>query len=80
MALEHKPEIDGLRAIAVAAVVAPSFSGLYFRNAFNVGLLLLPIEQARRHRLTQTGQPCVSCILAFYNLTLHETHCTARIL
>lgn len=28
--------------LGVAAVVAPSFNGLYFRNAFNVGLLLLP--------------------------------------
>jgi 3-isopropylmalate/(R)-2-methylmalate dehydratase small subunit len=27
--------------LGVAAVVAPSYSGLYFRNAFNVGLLLL---------------------------------------
>ncbi|HSH91786.1 MAG TPA: 3-isopropylmalate dehydratase [Ramlibacter sp.] len=27
--------------LGVAAVIAPSFSGLYFRNAFNVGLLLL---------------------------------------
>lgn len=27
--------------LGVSAVIAPSFSGLYFRNAFNVGLLLL---------------------------------------
>ncbi len=27
--------------LGVAAVIAPSYSGLYFRNAFNVGLLLL---------------------------------------
>jgi len=32
--------------MGVAAVVAPSFSGLYFRNAFNVGLLLLTCPQA----------------------------------
>lgn len=32
--------------LGVAAVVAPSFSGLYFRNAFNVGLLLLTCAQA----------------------------------
>lgn len=32
--------------LGVAAVVAPSFSGLYFRNAFNVGLLLLTCERA----------------------------------
>jgi 3-isopropylmalate/(R)-2-methylmalate dehydratase small subunit len=32
--------------LGVAAVIAPSFSGLYFRNAFNVGLLLLTCAQA----------------------------------
>jgi 3-isopropylmalate/(R)-2-methylmalate dehydratase small subunit len=32
--------------LGVAAVVAPSYSGLYFRNAFNVGLLLLTCPQA----------------------------------
>jgi 3-isopropylmalate/(R)-2-methylmalate dehydratase small subunit len=30
--------------LGVAAVIAPSYSGLYFRNAFNVGLLLLTCE------------------------------------
>ena len=34
--------------LGVAAVIAPSFSGLYFRNAFNVGLLLLTCPQAER--------------------------------
>ncbi|CAM3763561.1 3-isopropylmalate dehydratase [Castellaniella denitrificans] len=32
--------------LGVAAVVAPSFNGLFFRNAFNVGLLLLTCAQA----------------------------------
>ncbi|MDF2464786.1 MAG: 3-isopropylmalate dehydratase [Ramlibacter sp.] len=32
--------------LGVAAVIAPSFSGLYFRNAFNVGLLLLACAEA----------------------------------
>jgi 3-isopropylmalate/(R)-2-methylmalate dehydratase small subunit len=32
--------------LGVAAVVAPSFAGLFFRNAFNVGLLLLTCPQA----------------------------------
>ena len=32
--------------LGVAAVIAPSFSGLYFRNAFNLGLLLLTCPQA----------------------------------
>jgi 3-isopropylmalate/(R)-2-methylmalate dehydratase small subunit len=30
----------------LAAVIAPSYSGLYFRNAFNLGLLLLTCSEA----------------------------------
>ena len=36
--------------LGVAAVIAPSFSGLYLRNAFNLGLLLLTCPQAERLR------------------------------
>ena len=32
--------------LGVGAVIAPSFNGLYFRNAFNVGLLLLTCQDA----------------------------------
>ena len=32
--------------LGVAAVIAPSYSGLYHRNAFNVGLLLLTCPEA----------------------------------
>jgi 3-isopropylmalate/(R)-2-methylmalate dehydratase small subunit len=32
--------------LGVVAVVAPAYSGLYFRNAFNVGLLLLTCADA----------------------------------
>ena len=32
--------------LGLAAVVAPSYAGLYFRNAFNVGLLLLTCAEA----------------------------------
>ena len=32
--------------LGLAAVIAPSYSGLYLRNAFNVGLLLLTCPQA----------------------------------
>jgi 3-isopropylmalate/(R)-2-methylmalate dehydratase small subunit len=32
--------------LGVSAVIAPSYSGLYFRNAFNVGLLLLTCAEA----------------------------------
>jgi 3-isopropylmalate/(R)-2-methylmalate dehydratase small subunit len=34
--------------LGVACVIAPSFGGLYFRNAFNVGLLLLTCAQAEQ--------------------------------
>lgn len=34
--------------LGVQAVIAPSFSGLYFRNAFNLGLLLLTCPDAAR--------------------------------
>ena len=30
-----------LRQLGIVAVIAPSYSGLFFRNAFNLGLLLL---------------------------------------
>lgn len=33
--------------LGVAAVIAPSFGGLFFRNAFNVGLLLLTCAEAQ---------------------------------
>jgi 3-isopropylmalate/(R)-2-methylmalate dehydratase small subunit len=36
--------------LGVAAVIAPSYSGLYFRNAFNVGLLLLTCDDAHKLR------------------------------
>jgi 3-isopropylmalate/(R)-2-methylmalate dehydratase small subunit len=32
--------------LGVSAVIAPSFGGLYFRNAFNLGLLLLTCKEA----------------------------------
>lgn len=35
-----------LLRLGVAGVVAPSYGGLFFRNAFNVGLLLLTCRQA----------------------------------
>lgn len=34
--------------LGIAAVVAPSYSGLFLRNAFNVGLLLLTCAEAQR--------------------------------
>lgn len=38
--------VDALRHLGLAAVIAPSFSGLFFRNAFNLGLLLLTCPHA----------------------------------
>jgi 3-isopropylmalate/(R)-2-methylmalate dehydratase small subunit len=35
-----------LRHLGLAAVIAPSYSGLFFRNAFNLGLLLLTCPEA----------------------------------
>lgn len=32
--------------LGVAAVIAPSYGGLFFRNAFNLGLLLLTCPDA----------------------------------
>jgi len=37
---------SALVTLGLRAVIAPSFSGLYFRNAFNVGLLLLTCPEA----------------------------------
>ena len=34
--------------LGVGAVIAPSYGGLYFRNAFNVGLLLLTCADAEQ--------------------------------
>lgn len=42
--------------LGVAAVIAPSYNGLYFRNAFNVGLLLLTCPQAE---MLQEGERLV---------------------
>lgn len=36
--------------LGVHAVIAPSFSGLFFRNAFNLGLLLLTCREAEQLR------------------------------
>ena len=37
---------SALRHLGIAAVIAPSFGGLFFRNAFNLGLPLLVCPQA----------------------------------
>lgn len=60
--------------LGVAAVIAPSYSGLYYRNAFNVGLLLLtcpeaesigegeaPTFDARAGRVRRAGGEVLAC-------------------
>lgn len=37
-----------LRHLGVAAVIAPSYAGLFFRNAFNLGLLLVTCPGCER--------------------------------
>ena len=40
--------VAALVRLGVKAVIAPSFSGLFFRNAFNLGLLLLTTPDAEQ--------------------------------
>ena len=40
--------VAALVHLGVKAVIAPSFSGLFFRNAFNLGLLLLTTPEAEQ--------------------------------
>lgn len=40
--------VAALVQLGVKAVIAPSFSGLFFRNAFNLGLLLLTTPEAEQ--------------------------------
>ena len=40
--------VAALVHLGVKAVIAPSFSGLFFRNAFNLGLLLLSTPDAEQ--------------------------------
>ncbi|MEO8858529.1 MAG: 3-isopropylmalate dehydratase, partial [Burkholderiaceae bacterium] len=48
--------VGALVQLGVVAVVAPSFSGLYFRNAFNLGLLLLTSPDAEKLEEAETVQ------------------------
>jgi 3-isopropylmalate/(R)-2-methylmalate dehydratase small subunit len=41
--------------LGVRAVIAPSFSGLFFRNAFNLGLLLLTAPEAEQLQEAETA-------------------------
>ena len=52
--------------LGVAAVIAPSFGGLFFRNAFNLGLLLLTCPHAHllqgQHKL-RISEPDLALVL-----------------
>jgi 3-isopropylmalate/(R)-2-methylmalate dehydratase small subunit len=53
--------------LGISAVIAPSYSGLYFRNAFNVGLLLLTCPQAgllRNQELLSLSSKGLQVVLA----------------
>ena len=45
-----------LKQLGIAAVIAPSYSGLFFRNAFNLGLLLLTCSEAESLQENETVQ------------------------
>ncbi len=51
--------------LGLAAVIAPSYSGLFFRNAFNLGLLLVTCPDAER--LAEGSQvaldPLAGCVV-----------------
>ena len=46
MGSSREQAAGALRHLGVAAVIAPSYAGLFYRNAFNLGLPLLICEQA----------------------------------
>ena len=54
--------------LGVAAVIAPSYGGLYFRNAFNLGLLLLTCPQIERLR----GDSELAMDAATLSIHLHD--------
>ena len=47
---------DALKKLGIAAVIAPSYSGLFFRNAFNLGFLLLTCPEAETLQENETVQ------------------------
>lgn len=47
MGSSREQAVMALRTLGVAAVVAPSFAGIFYRNALNLGLLALVCPNAR---------------------------------
>ena len=68
MGSSREQAVMALRELGVAAVVAPSFAGIFYRNALNLGLLALVCPQAGEipadTRLAVTPETA----------TLHDTH------
>lgn len=60
--------------LGIQAVIAPSFSGLYFRNAFNLGLLV--IECGRAHDIPEGSY--VSIDLVSFKLDVYKNKQTKR--
>lgn len=54
--------------LGVKLVIAPSYGGLFFRNAFNLGLLLLTCPQAQRLH----GQPQLAIDAATLSIHLQD--------
>ena len=50
MGSSREQAVQTLRHLGVAAVVARSFAGIFFRNAYNLGLLALVAPEAQRLR------------------------------
>lgn len=48
MGSSREQAAEALRHLGVAAVVAPSFAGIFYRNALNLGLLALVCPEAGR--------------------------------
>ena len=63
-----------LKHLGLAAVIAPSYSGLFFRNAFNLGLLLLTCPEA------ETLQEIEQVQLLFQGTTPQVVSSTGRVL
>ena len=60
--------VAALVHLGVAAVIAPSYGGLFFRNAFNLGLLLLTCPQSDALR----NQELVAPVSIGQNIYFHD--------
>ncbi len=69
---EHAP--IAIKGVGVSCVVAVSFAGIFYRNAFNVGLPLVECREA--HERAADGDEIAVDLAtgAVRNLTRHETY------